>query len=111
LQSQDAVELSYEDDLVARLIAAVNIKADAKSGDGLYERTEDPLCEMSDADCMICAMNSKARGLVKTKEILVKRWGIGLDMAHQTLTATIQSGIRCVLHPVEQRYKTSQPHL
>jgi hypothetical protein len=29
-QSQDAVELSYEDDLAVRLIAAVNIEADAR---------------------------------------------------------------------------------
>jgi hypothetical protein len=49
-QSQDAIELSYEDDLVARLIAAVNIEADATNGDGLYERTGDALCEMSEAD-------------------------------------------------------------
>jgi hypothetical protein len=56
-QSQDAVELSYEDDLAARLIVAVNIEADARSGDGLYERTDDALCEMSEADRTICAMN------------------------------------------------------
>ena len=49
-QSQDAVKLSYEDDLAARLIAAVNIEADVRSGDGLYERTNDALCEMSEAD-------------------------------------------------------------
>ena len=56
-------------------------------------------------------MNSKARGPVITKEILAKRWGIGLDTAHRTLTATTQSGIRRVLHPVERRYKTRQSHL
>jgi len=110
-QSQDAVELSYEDDLAARLIAAVNIEADARSGDGLYERTEDTLCEMSEADRMICSMSSKARGPVITKEILAKRWGIGLDTAHRTLTATTQSGIRRVLHPIERRYRTRQSHL
>jgi hypothetical protein len=93
--------LLCEDDLAARLIAAVNIEADAKSGDGLYERTKNSLCEMSEADQTICAMNSKARGPVITKEILAKRWGIGLDRAHRTLTATMQSGIRHVLHPVE----------
>jgi hypothetical protein len=100
-QSQDAVELLYEDDLAARLIVAVNIEADATSRDGLYERTKDSLCGMSKADRMICAMNSKARGPVITKEILVKCWGIGLDMAHQTLTTMMQSGIRRILHPVE----------
>jgi hypothetical protein len=49
-QSQDAVELLYEDDLAARFIAAVNIEADTKSGDGLYERTKDSLCKMLEAD-------------------------------------------------------------
>jgi hypothetical protein len=34
-QSQDAVELLYEDGLAARLIVAVNIEADTMSGDGL----------------------------------------------------------------------------
>ena len=101
----------YEDDLAARLIAAVNIEADVKSRDGLYERTEDSLCAMSEADQTICAMNSKARGPVITKEILARRWGIGLDTAHRTLTATTQSGIRRVLHPVKRRYKTRQSHL
>jgi hypothetical protein len=100
-QSQDAVELLYEDNLVARLIAAVNIEADAKSGDSLYERTEDSLCEMSEADQTICTMNSKARGPVITKAVLAKHWGIGLDTVHWTLTVTTQSGIRRVLHPVE----------
>jgi hypothetical protein len=73
-----------------------NIEADAKSGDGLYKRAKDSLCKMSEADQMICAMNLKARGPIITKEILAKRWGIGLDAAHRTLTATTQSGIRCV---------------
>jgi hypothetical protein len=110
-QSQDAVELSYEDDLAARLIAAVNIDADARIGDGLSERTGDALCEMSEADRMICSMSSKDRGPVITKEILVKRWGIGLNTAHRTLTATTQSGIRRILHPIEWRYRTHQSHL
>jgi hypothetical protein len=103
--------LSYEDDLVARLIAAVNIEADVMNRDGLYERTEDALCNMSEADQMICAMSSKDRGPVIAKEILAKRWGIGLNTVHRTLTATMQSGIRCVLHPIERCYRTHQSHL
>jgi hypothetical protein len=66
---------------------------------------------MLEADQMIYAMNLKARGPVITKELLAKRWGIGLDTAHQTLTAMTQSGIRHVLHPVEQRYRTRQSQL
>jgi hypothetical protein len=48
-----------------------------------------------------------------TKEIMAKRWGIGLDTAHRTLIATMQQGIRHILaHPVERRYyRTHQPHL
>jgi hypothetical protein len=97
--------------LVERLIAALNIEADAMSGDGLYERANDALCDMSEADRLVCAMSSKDRGPVITKEILAKRWGIGLDTAHRTLTATTQNGIRRVLHPIERRYKTRQSHL
>ena len=85
-----------------RLITAVNIEADARSGDGLYERASDALCGMSDSDRLVCAMSSKDRGLVITKEILAKRWGIGLNTAHRTLTATTQNGIRRVLHPIKR---------
>jgi transposase len=56
-------------------------------------------------------MSSAQRGPVITKEILARRWGIGLDTAHRTLTATTQVGIRRVLHPVERCYKTRQSHL
>jgi hypothetical protein len=110
-QSQDAIELSHEDDLAVRLIAAINIEADAMSGDGLYERPENPLCELSDSDRLIFAMSTKERGSVITKEILAKRWGIGLDTAHRTLTSTTQSGVRRVLQPLERRFKTKQSHL
>ena len=90
---------------------AVNIEAEATNGDGLYKRTDDALCEMSEADQMICAMSSEDRGLVITKEILAKRWGIGLDTLHRTMTVMMQSGIRHILHPIEQRYRTCQSHL
>jgi hypothetical protein len=90
---------------------AVNIGTDATNGDGLYKRTSDALCEMSKADQMICAMSSEDRGLVITKEILAKCWGIGLDTLHQTLTVMTQSGIRRILHPIERCYRTRQSHL
>jgi hypothetical protein len=57
-------------------------------------------------------MSTLERGPIITKEILAKRWDIGLDTAHRTLTATTQQGIRRVLHPVERSYKTRrQSHL
>jgi hypothetical protein len=103
--------LANDEDQAKRLIAAVNIEADGVNGDGLDERSVDSLCALSEEDRRIFAMSSKDRGPVLTKEILARRWGIGLDTAHRTLTATTQSGIRRVLHPVERRYKTRQSHL
>ena len=49
-QSQVPVELSVDEDLASRLIAAVNIESDARNGDGLDERPEDPLCGLSEED-------------------------------------------------------------
>jgi hypothetical protein len=57
---------------------------------------------------VIAAMSARERGSVITKEIQARRWGIGLDTAHRTLTATMQKGIRRVLHPVEWHYKARQ---
>jgi Reverse transcriptase (RNA-dependent DNA polymerase) len=110
--SQDSIELSDDDEnLAGRLIAAINIESDARIGDGLDERSNDSLCQLAEADREIWALSTKERGPILTKEILAQRWGIGLDTAHRTLTATTQSGIRRVLHPVERRYRTRQSHL
>ena len=109
--SQEPIELSDEMDLATCLIAAVNVSPVDKHGDGLYERPEDSVCTIMEEDRKVFAMSLEERGPVVTKEILAKRWGIGLDAAHRTLTATTQTGVRRVLHPVERRYKTRQSHL
>ena len=92
-------------------MAAVNIESDMRNGDGLDERSDDPLCALLEEDRVIFALSAKERGPVITKEILAQRWGIGLDTAHRTLTVTTQAGIRRVLHPVECCYKTHQSDL
>jgi hypothetical protein len=56
-------------------------------------------------------MSAREQGPVITKEILARRWGIGLDTAHRTLHATTQQDIRRIPHPVERRYKPRQTHL
>ncbi len=48
LSLQNPVELTDEDDVVARLIAGVNIESFAVNGDGLDERPENPICETSE---------------------------------------------------------------
>jgi len=48
---------------------------------------------------------------VLMKETLAQRWGIGLNAAHRTLTATTQRGVHTIIHPLEQRVPTSRPYL
>jgi hypothetical protein len=110
-QSRDVIELADEETLAERLIAAMSIVSTDISADGLDLRPDDSLLTPSENDRVIAAMSSKERGPVITKELLARRWGIGLDTAHRTLTSTTQQGIRRVLHPVERRYRTRQTHL
>ena len=110
-QSGDAIELAEETTLATRLIAAMSLTSTDTTVDGLELRPEDSLLAPSAEDRAICALSTKERGPTITKEILARRWGIGLDTAHRTLTSTTQQGIRRVLHPVERRYKTRQSHL
>jgi len=100
-KSLETIDLIEEDELATRLIAAVNVAATDVNGDGLDERPDDSVLPRSEEERKIFAMSSQERGPVITKEILSKRWGIGLETAHRTLIATTQSGIRRVLHPVE----------
>ena len=109
-RSNDFIEFS-DSELATRLIAAINVESDCVCCDGL-EYSDNPLCEVvPDEDRRISGLSTHDRGPVLTKEILSKRWGIGLDTAHRTITVTTQNGIRRVLHPVERRYRTRQAHL
>jgi hypothetical protein len=81
-----SIDLADEDELAARIIAVVNVEV---ADDGM-ESGNLPLCEcVNDEGCRCVAkVATKDRSPVITKEILAKRWGIGLDTAHRTLTAT-----------------------
>ena len=107
--SNSPIELADEDELVARIVAVVNVGSDSEMEGG----SRSPCEECANKTGCRCAAKiaTKDRGSVLTKEILAKRWGIGLDTAHRTLTATTQVGIRKVLNPVERRYRTRQSHL
>ena len=109
-RSNSIVDLADDDDLARRLILAINIESSSTSGDGL-DVIPDPICEVAEKNRWVAGIATKERGSVITKEVLARRWGIGLDTAHRTLTATTQMGIRKVLHPIERRYRTRQAHL
>jgi hypothetical protein len=108
--SQSTPDMWNETDIGDRLIARINVTSTDADGDGLHFGQE-PLFSVSQEDRNVCSMSSRERGPVVTKEILSRRWGIGLDTAHRTLEATTQKGVRRVLHPIERRYKTRQTHL
>jgi hypothetical protein len=100
--TQTPIELSEdESDLASRLIAAVNVTAEDFNGDGLFVRPKDSVSVCMDEDRAVFAVSTEDRGPIITKEILAKRWGIGLNTAHRALTAMTQVGIQRVLHPIE----------
>ena len=110
LERNTPIELADEEELATRLVAAINVESDCACGDGL-DVMDDPICGIAEENRWIAGFATKDRGSVITKEVLARRWGIGLDTAHRTLTAKTQLGIRKVLHPVERRYRTRQAHL
>jgi hypothetical protein len=112
-QPREAIEMADDDTLSKSLVTTINVGSSDISGDVLDARPEDSLFKASDEDRMTAAMSARgtSRGSVVTKEILApRRWGIGLDTGHRTLTATTQQGIRRALHPMEWLYKTRQKH-
>ena len=59
----------------------------------------------------IGATMTSAHQSVVTKESLAKRWGIGTQIAAQTLQVTTQKGIRNAVHPIHRRFRTKQVQL
>jgi hypothetical protein len=103
---EEAIELAEGDSFATRLIAAMNhVGSTDISGDGLGARPADSLITALEEDHVIAAMSARERGPVLTKAILARRWGIGFDTAHITLTAMTQQGIRRILHLVERCYR------
>jgi hypothetical protein len=82
--TQTPIELSDEDesDLASRLIAAVNVPSEDFNGHGLFIRPKDSVSTCTAEDRVVFAMSTKDWGPIITKEILVKRWRIGLNAAH-----------------------------
>ena len=49
-QSQATVEILDDADLASRLVVAINVESDARNGDGLDERSDDPICDTLEED-------------------------------------------------------------
>jgi hypothetical protein len=83
-----SAEVLDENEFANRLIESVQVSSCALNGDEFDEET----------------------GMV-TKEVLARRWGIGLETAQRTLTVTTQRGVRTFVHPTDRRFSTNKPHL
>ena len=94
-------EMFTEEQLYTRVLACCYMALDAKSHDRLFE----------DDHRYIAGMSTEGGKTILTREILARRWNIGLKTADQTLRATSQRGIRSFSNPIDRRLPTSQPHL
>ena len=91
---------SAEDGLLAeRLEEMVNVSGGDLRGDGIC---------MIGSEHELYAVATSLPDSVITKEVLAKRWGLGLETAKRTLEVTTQAGIRKYVHPVARRFKTRQ---
>ena len=104
-------ELLDDGEVAERLVAAVNVAGDDVFGDGLDGYGDAELYELGSEKRNVFALSRSEKGAIITKEVLARRWGIGLNTAHRTLRATTQRGVRTFLHPSERRLSTNLPHL
>ena len=104
-------ELLSDDVLADRLVSAVNVAADDFRGDGLDGYLDESLYGVDDESRHVSSMSTKEKASVLTKEVLARRWGIGMNTASRTMKATTQRGIRTFVHPSDRRIPTKRPYL
>jgi len=110
-QSRQVLELE-DTDLGERLVSLVNVPSGDFDGTGWEGRTDkDWYPDLENKCTVISSLASGDRESVLTKEVLARRWHIGLDTARRTLDATTQMGVRTFLHPLERRFRTRQSHM
>jgi hypothetical protein len=97
----DIPEMLSPDEFEKRLVSSVYISLDDDS-DTVLDSTEGR---------KVMALAAAEKKPVITKEVLAKRWGIGLKAADKTIRVTTQRGIRTFLRPTDRRLSTSLPHL
>ena len=107
----DPPELLSDEAFVERLVASVNIASDDLYGDGMDGYRDQELFQVSSATREVFEMSRSEKKSVVTKEVLARRWGIGLDTAHRTLKQTTLRGVRSVILPTDRRVSTWKPHL
>ena len=89
------------EELAERFINSVNVAADDLDGDGMSGHQNEVVYPMSQDERQVMALLTDDKSGVISKEVLARRWGIGLETAHRTLRATTQRGVRTFLHPLQ----------
>jgi hypothetical protein len=107
----DPSELLDKDKFAKRMIQLVNVAGDDWNGDRLDGYENPNLFHLSDINQHVFSLSVDDKRNVITKEILAQRWGIGLDMVHNTLKCMTQWGVRTFLHPTDQCVNAWKPHL
>ena len=105
----EPIEFKRDDELHHALICAVNVVANDVQGDGLVKSSDTDVYLEGDRRVVLSALSTKERLSVLTPEILSKRWGIGLDVAKNTLNVTTYEGIRNVFLPSERKVRKKAP--
>ena len=103
--------MPYEDDMAALLIAQVSITSDDPDGDGMAGRQNEVVYPPDEERRRIMSLSVAEKRNALTPEILSRRWGIGLETARKTLSATTQAGVRNVLAPGERKVRQRLDHL
>ena len=93
------------------VILAVTSEAKGDLFDHLQDVVAGLRIEESRDEHQIASVLTKERTLEITEEVLTKRWGIGLEMAKQTIKVTMQAGVQTMVRPVERRFQTRRNQL
>jgi hypothetical protein len=112
LDKEDPPAMIDEDrEFGERLIASVRVAADDYDGDGVSGMLDPDLYTVTGETRRIMEMSSTQVMPMLTKEVLARKWHVGLDKAQKTLHAATHAGLRTVIHPLTRRYQTRQPHM
>ena len=74
-----------DDELAVQFVQVVNVAGDDVFGDGLDGYGDQELYDLGVERRSVFALSRAEKGLIVTKEVLARRWGIGMDTAYRTL--------------------------
>jgi hypothetical protein len=74
--------------MTKQFIVAVNIVSDDIDSDGMRFYGDEDMFDAGEEGQKVMALSSKEKRSVITKEVLARRWGIGLDSENEYLSSS-----------------------